>query len=550
MRRRFEPGVCAWQPFAWAMMLLMVDLLIDEPLLLLAVVLALGGLLGSLRVRGVSLGAAGALVVGLVVSGLDDRLTIDPLVGTLGLSLFTFAVGLASGPSLVSSLRSNVALIVGVGVVLALAAALAAGLGTALGLDRGVTAGLYAGSLTNTPALAAATDALPAGEADQAVVGYAIAYLYGVIGMLIAVILVQANARRAPLAEDADRPGRLVTVTVRVSDDAAFATVGDLHRRYPGQARVSRIKHDDETHVGTRTSTFVAGDLVAIACDERIRDEVTDLLGTRTAISLTDDRSSMDFRRILVSRSGLVGRRIDDLDLETRYGATITRVRRSDVDLVATDAIVLEPGDRLRVVGPADALVSVAKELGDSERRVGEFQAPGFLVGLVIGLAIGLVEVPIPGLGGVRLGSAGGPLVVGLVLGHLQRTGPLVWQLPHGANLTLRQLGAILFLAVVGVSSGPVLVDALQTSVGPKVLLAGFVVTSTTAAALMLIGRLNGVGGDRLSGVIAGAQTQPAVLAFAVGRSEDARVPLGYALATPVAMVVKIVMAQVLVLVL
>jgi putative transport protein len=531
-------------------MVAMTDLLIDEPILLLGVVLALGGILGAVRIRGVSLGAAGALVIGLVVSGFDDRLALDPLVGTLGLSLFTFAVGLASGPSLVSSLRSNVRLILGVGAVLVAAAALAAGVGAVLGLDRGVTAGLYSGALTNTPALAAASDALPGAEADQAVVGYALAYLYGVVGMLIAVIVVQATARRVPLPEDADRPGRVVNMTVRVADDCPFDTVADLHSRYPGQARVSRIHHGDVTRVGARATHLAAGDLVTVACDERIRDEVVASLGALTDVALPDDRSTLDFRRILVSRSGLVGRRVSELDLEHRYGATITRVRRGDTDLVATDSIVLEPGDRVRVVGPADALGSVAKELGDSERHVGEFQAPGFLLGLVIGLAIGFVTVPIPGLGDVRLGSAGGPLLVGLLLGHLHRTGPLVWQLPHGANLTLRQLGAILFLAVVGVSSGPVLVDALQTSVGPKVILGGFVVTTGTAAALMLVGRMNGVGGDRMSGVVAGAQTQPAVLAFAVGRSDDPRVPLGYALATPVAMVVKIVMAQVLVLVL
>ena len=528
----------------------MIDLLIDEPLLLLGLVLALGGLLGSIRIRGVSIGAAGALVVGLVVSGIDDRLTIDPLVGLLGLSLFTFAVGLASGPSLVASLRSNLGLICGIGVVLVLSAGLAAIVGALLGLDRAVTAGLYAGSLTNTPALAAATEALPAGEADKAVVGYSLSYLFGVVGMLIAVVVVQATWRRAPVPEDADRPGRLVNMTVRVSEHAAFETVADLHRRYPGQARVSRIRHGDVTQVGSGDSRLESGDLVVVACDERIRDDVVAALGERTPGALTDDRAALDFRRILVSSSGLVGRRIVDLDLERRHGATITRLRRGDVDLVAADSVVLEPGDRVRVVGPAAALESVAKELGDSERRVGEFEAPGFLVGLLIGLAIGFIEIPVPGLGDVRLGSAGGPLVVGLLLGHLQRTGPFVWQLPHGANLTLRQLGAILFLAVVGVSSGPVLVDALQTSVGPKVVLAGVIVTSTTAAALMALGRVNGVGGDRMSGVIAGSQTQPAVLAFAVGRSADPRVPLGYALATPVAMVVKIVMAQVLVLVL
>jgi putative transport protein len=528
----------------------MIHLLTDQPVVLLGVVLALGGSVGAIKVRGVSLGPAGALLVGLVVSGIDHRLTIDPLVGSVGLSLFTFAVGLASGPSLVASLKTNVRLVAGVGVVLALAAPLTALVGNVLGLGRGVTAGLYAGSLTNTPALSAASEALPAAEAKQAVVGYALAYLFGVVGMLVAVVLVQAKARRSPLAEDVSGSSRLVNMTVRVSPTTQLATIGDLHRRFHGSARVSRVQRDGTSQVPTGDWALAPGDLVAVACDERRRDEIVTALGEPTDVRLSTDRSDLDFRRILVSRAELIGRRIGDLELEERLGATITRVRRGDVDLVATDGFVLEPGDRVRVIGSNAALAAVAEELGDSERRIGEFDAPGFLIGLLLGLAVGLIAVPIPGLGKVQLGSAGGPLVVGLLLGHLQRTGPLVWQLPHGANLTLRQLGAILFLASVGIRSGPILADALHTSVGPKVVAAGMIVTSATAAALIALGRRCGLGGDRLSGVVAGAQTQPAVLAFAVGRSADPRVPLGYALATPIAMIVKIVMAQVLVLVL
>jgi putative transport protein len=528
----------------------MIHLLTDQPLILLGLVLALGGSVGAIKVRGVSLGPAGALLVGLAVSGIDSRLTIEPLVGSVGLSLFTFAVGLASGPSLVASLKTNVRLIAGVGIILALVAPLTAVVGKVLGLGRGVTAGLYAGSLTNTPALSAATEALPAAEAKQAVVGYALSYLFGVIGMLIAVVIVQSRARRSPLAEDASGSSRLINMTVRVSSTPEFSTIGDLHQRFRGLARVSRVQRNGTNQVPSGDWALAPGDLVAVACDERHREEIVTALGEATETRLSTDRSDLDFRRILVSRSELIGRRVGDLDLEDRLGATITRIRRGDVDLVATDAFVLEPGDRVRVIGSTSALAQVAAELGDSERRIGEFDAPGFLIGLLIGLAVGLIAVPIPGLGKVQLGSAGGPLVVGLVLGHLQRTGPLVWQLPHGANLTLRQLGAILFLASVGIRSGPVLVDSLHTSVGPKVIVAGVVITSVTAAALIALGRICGLGGDRLSGVVAGAQTQPAVLAFAVGRSGDARVPLGYALATPIAMIVKIVMAQVLVLVL
>ena len=221
----------------------MVKLLADEPLLLLALVLACGALVGAVQVRGVSLGPAGALVAGLAISAADDRLTVDALVGNLGLSLFTFAVGLASGPALITSLRSNVRLILGVGGILALAAPLTAGVGAALGLERGVTAGMYAGALTNTPALAAARDALGPAEAQQAVVGYALAYLFGVVGMLVAIVLVRSTARRSPGLEDAIVAGRLVNVTVQVSprrrnaDDSRSPST--FQRTGPSQPRTS-----------------------------------------------------------------------------------------------------------------------------------------------------------------------------------------------------------------------------------------------------------------------------------------------------------------------
>jgi putative transport protein len=202
-------------------------------------------------------------------------------------------------------------------------------------------------------------------------------------------------------------------------------------------------------------------------------------------------------------------------------------------------------GDRVRVVAPRDRMGEVAALLGDSERATGEVDPTGFALGLVLGLLLGVLSFPLPGGGAVELGLAGGPLVVGLVLGRLQRTGPLIWALPFPAATALNQLGILLFLAYAGTNAGDDLVVALQTDEGMRILLAGLAVTAFAAFALTMLGPVvAGIAGPRLSGVIAGFQTQPAVLTFANERAgADPRVNLGYALAYPVAMIVKVVVA-------
>jgi putative transport protein len=250
-------------------------------------------------------------------------------------------------------------------------------------------------------------------------------------------------------------------------------------------------------------------------------------------------------RRIVVSARQLTGRRLGDLELHHRFGAVATRVRRGDVDLLAHDDLTLQPGDRVRVVAPREHMGAISALLGDSERRIGELDAVGYMFGLALGSLIGLIEVPLGGGASFALGTAGGPLVVGLLLGRLERTGPITWQPPYGAGLSIRQLGTILFLGTVGSRSGSALVDAVSSSQGIKLAFAAIVVVAATAAMFLFAGRrLLGLGGARLTGTLAGLETQPAVLAFANEQTDDDRVSTAYAIVFPVAMLLKIVLAQ------
>jgi putative transport protein len=270
-------------------------------------------------------------------------------------------------------------------------------------------------------------------------------------------------------------------------------------------------------------------------------------LGELSAEELPLDRSDLDARRMFVSSTEPIGQRIADLRLPERFGAIVTRVRRGDTDRLARPDTVLEPGDRIRVVAPRERMAEVTRFFGDSYRTLSEIDVASFSLGLVAGLLVGLVPVPMPGGGTFRLGMAGGPLVVGLVLGALERTGPITWQLPYNANLTLRQLGAVLFLAGVGVRSGDAFFGTLGSGDGLVMLATGAAVTALAALLVVWLGRaLLHVPVDQLCGIVAGMQTQPAVLAFAVEQAGDDLPNTGYASVYPVATIVKIVLAQIL----
>jgi putative transport protein len=523
-----------------------INTLVDHPILLIFVVLAFGAAVGAVKVKGISLGPAGALFAGLALSAIDDRLAIPEVIGTMGLALFTYTIGLSSGPAFFSSLRAQVRTIAFVSVMLLVAAALSQALGAAFGFDDGLTAGLFAGSLTNTPALAAAREALHG--STEPVVAYSVTYPIGVIGVIVATAWALRLGRRSPNADDTYAPVDLVTNTVQVRAEV-HADLGELAHRFAGAAVFTRVERDGIQVVPGDDFVVQPGDLVSVTSPQLVLDEVEQVLGMHVAGKLSDDRSRLDLRRIVVSDRRLTGRRLGDLDLHGRFGAVATRLRRGDVDLLAHDDVTLLPGDRLRVVAPRERLGEITAFLGDSERRIGEIDAVGFMVGISLGLALGLISIPLFGSGHFALGTAGGPLVVGLVVGHLERTGPVVWQPPYGANLAIRQLGTILFLGTVGSRSGGALIDAMSSAQGAKLAVAGLVVIAIAAGCTVVVGRrLIGLGGARMAGALAAMETQPAVLAFANEQTSDERVGTTYALVFPVAMLLKILLAQVLVL--
>ncbi|MCL2788669.1 MAG: transporter [Micrococcales bacterium] len=520
------------------------EYLAGQPVLLVFALIAIGAAIGHLKIRGLSLGAAAVLfcAIGLSAwaSSMDVELEVPEMVGTLGLVVFTFTVGVVSGANFFASLKTGWRLICTMAGSLVAWAGVAFAGGWVLGLDTPTIAGTFAGAVTNTPALAAAREA--AGS-DAPTVGYAVAYVFGVAGMIIVTMIALHRRHR-----DTDAPVALVNRTVRVEVDGE-PSIADLEERFEGHIKFSRVRHGEGTPILTPQDDDVlrAGDLVTVVGPADFVSEVTSLLGHRSSHDLGLDRRYLDFRRVTVSNASLAGRSIGDLDLEQAFGARVIRVRRGDVDMLASDSFVLQAGDRARVVAPRERMKDISAFFGDSAKGLSDINPFAFAAGMALGIGFGLIVWKIPGFN-FALGSAAGTLIVGLIFGRIGRIGPMVTTLPVSSAQALTELGLLLFLAQAGSRAGGMIAIAFSSGEWIRILALGACVTSVVGLGMYFtMSRVFRVGGTKLAGMLGGTQTQPAVLAFANDRTNsDARVALGYALVYPAAMIMKILLGQIL----
>ncbi len=544
------------------------DLLAGNPLLLLFTVVAVGYPAGRLHVRGVRLGIAAILFAGLGVGALDPRLRLPEVVQLLGLCLFVYSVGLSSGPGFFATLRRhgarNGAL---VAMALVAGALVAWGGARLLGAESGLGGGLFAGALTNTPALAAVLDLLrgQVPSADQAqsapVVAYSVTYPLGVLIPIIAIGLVARlwkgrvpSDPRTAHAWPAGTKGRagsggLIVGTIRVTrDDAAGTPIETLRREAGARVQAGRVRRvDGRVELASDTTVLEVGDLVTAIGESDAVTTFVERLGVRHEEAINFDRRELDVRRIFVSNPSVAGHSVHELDLLQHFGATITAIRRGDTDWIPDGHTVLQLGDRVRVLTRRENLPAVSRFLGDSYRAVSEFDVLTFAFGIVVGIAVGLIPFPLPGGVTVRLGLAGGPLIVGMILGARGRTGPFLWGIPYGVSQTLRELGLLLFFAGIGTRSGHVWWESLRDPATLGIVAAGAVVSAVTAATILLAGRyLFRVPEGILEGMIAGIHTQPAALGAALERRPDDTPNVGYAAVFPLATVLKLVLAQVI----
>lgn len=526
-----------------------ISFLAQEPIVLLTSLIGVGMAIGSIRIRGIGIGAAAVLFLGIGYSAAAAAVGVDgalpPILGSFGLVLFAFGIGNNSGTTFFKSLRTAAAPTLWMIAVFLLAAVLAWLVGTyALGLDIAVIAGTFAGAITNTPSLAAAAEAT--GDPGQATVGYAVAYLFGVIGMMIATVAV---LRRAGDDDDTTAPVTRVHIQITREGGVSVAEILELGASKVQITRLRRVGHND-LEIPNHVDVLHRGDVITVVGSPEYLNRITNAAGRESPQILNEDRSDLDFRRITISehaRAGLTIAQIND-ELENRWGARISRVRRADEDQVAMPEFMVELGDRVRVVGPADNLEEISTYLGDSSKGLTDINPITLGLGLAIGYFVGQMAIPLPGGNSIQLGAAAGVLLVALVLGRIGRIGSLVTVLPHAANTVLADFGLFIFLAQAGTNAGGQIATAFSGGAWIKIFALGFVITSVVAVGIMLVmRRVLSIGATKTSGIIAGAQTQPAVLAFANSRTDtDPRVALGYTLVYPAAMISKILITHVL----
>ncbi|MCA9836682.1 MAG: hypothetical protein KC422_07200 [Trueperaceae bacterium] len=536
----------------------MINLLADNPLLLLFVVAAIGYPLGRIKVKGFGFGVASVLFVGLAIGALDPRLSLPSFIYLFGLILFVYTIGLSGGPSFFASfkrqgLRDNLLVLV----LLSLAFGLALAAHFIFGLKSTLTAGMFAGSLTNTPALASVLELLSnASEAVQAepVVAYAVTYPIGVIGVILAIQLAQTlfktdYQKEAKDLRDLGASGEnLSNLTVKVTrEDIRDHSVAQWRKQENWPIIFGRLKRGNELSLVHPETVLEPGDLVSLIGSDDAIAKVAGQLGELTKEHLELERSELDFRRIFVSNATVADKTLAELKLPEHLGALITRVRRGDSDLLPKGTMRLELGDRVRVIARRERMPELTDYFGDSYKALSEIDVMSFSLGISLGLLLGLIPIPLPG--GIRftLGFAGGPLIAALILGTLGRTGPIIWQLPYSANLTIRQLGLVLFLAGVGTRSGYAFVSTLSGSGGLAIFLAGAIITFTTALLTLFVGHLLfKIPMSLLTGMLSGLQTQPAVLGFANEQTGNDLPNIGYATVFPLATILKILFAQLL----
>ncbi len=545
-------------------MSVVIELFVSSPLLLLFFVVGIGYLLGTVRVFGFSLGPAAVLFTGLFVGAVDPRLRIPDLVYILGLVLFVYTIGLQSGPTFFSSfgsraLRANLVALC----LILLAATLSLIAWRGLGLNGPTTAGVFCGSLTNTPALAASIEAVRAmvrqtsGELSLApqnapVIGYSIAYPFGVIGVLVGFYAFGRIASFRSAAPEPERSAARGPIMARTFNVVNAAVVGKsvaqiLAKKENKGIVLSRLRRGSVTSLVYSDTVLQQGDLLAAVGTEASLSRALKLFGKESPRDIQTENQEFDFRRIEVSSRGVVGKTIAELNMQEMLDATITRIRRGDADFVPSGSTILERGDRVRVITWAGNLERVARFFGDSVRASSETDFLSLSVGLVLGVLIGMVPIPLPGGTTFTLGFAGGPLIMGLILGRLQRTGPILWGMPFSVNVTLRQVGLVLFLAGVGTKAGDGFLRVMEGS-GVLYFAVGAAITSLVTIAALFTGvRILKLSYPAAMGLMSGIQTQPACLAYATEHTGADSPNVWYAAVYPLSMISKIILAQVLV---
>jgi putative transport protein len=514
----------------------------QQPLLAMFLTIATGYLVGEISIKGFSLGVGAVLFVALAIGWFVPAAAPHALIGTLGLALFLYAVGIQYGRQFllgltsINGLRANLMAILGVllsGVVSLLIMSMT-------GLELGYALGLFAGSGTSTPALQAALATI--GNEDPAV-GYSVAYPFGVAGPILFLYLTfMFNQPRI----DVLAGSRMELLEIGLTEPAFFGKrVGEVMTVLPPQVQIVALRRGHSNQPASLDSIIAENDvLLAVGPTRAVLDQVQTILGKAAPSQITADRTDLDYLRVFASRPAVVGRTIGALDLPGEKPSVIAHVLRGDGDLHAHQDLVLEYGDRIGILANRADFPALRRFFGDSIKGTAEFSYISIGLGMALGMLIGAIPIPIPGVGTIALGLSG-VLIVALTLGHVRRTAGLNWTIPLSANLVLRNLGLTIFLAQVGMASGTKFAATVSDS-GLLMLGLGAVILVALILPPLLLGLfVFRMPYDEVAGIVAGACGNPAILAYAGRVAPTDSTDVGYAMIFPGMTILKILLVTI-----
>jgi putative transport protein len=503
--------------------------------------IALGYLLGEVNFKGLSFGAGAVLFIALAVGWFAPKSAPAPMVGAFGLALFLYTVGIQYGTQFFRGLASaegrKANLIAVIGVLLSLGVSLAFMGGD---VKLGDALGLFAGSGTSTSALQAAIETL--GNTEPAI-GYAVSYPFGVAGPILLIYLGLAFLK--PRIESPGG-GNVETLEIAVTSPAVIGKrLDQVNPGLPAGVQIVALREHGHNCLPAADLVLERDDvLLAVGPSRDMLEKVRAQLGERATGRIADDRHDLDYLRVFVSRPALVGRPLRDLGVPAGLACSIAHVRRGDADLVGRPDLVLENGDRIGLIASRANFAALRKFFGNSIKSTAEFSYISIGLGLALGFLVGTVHIPLPGVKPLVIGLAG-VLIVALVLGKVRHTGPINWTMPVAANTVLRNLGLTLFIAQVGLSSGPKFV-ATVSQTGFAVLGIGALVLIALVLPVMLLGLfVFRMPYDLVAGIVAGAAGNPAILVFANRLLPTERPDVGYAMIFPGMTILKIVLVDI-----
>ena len=538
--------------------------------LLYSLVISIGVLLGRIRIFGVSLGVTFILFVGILMGhfGFSGNLQIINFVQDFGLILFVYCIGLQVGPSFFSSFKKG-----GVSMNLMAAGAILLNIAVMAVLwlllfekeDLPMMVGVLCGAVTNTPGLGAANEALGqlGYSGPQIANGYACAYPLAVVGIIGATILIKylcrvnLAAEKDALAkeETADRHEKPHRMYVEVKNPALEdITLKSLREMANRDFVCSRILHDGNESLPNRDTVLHQGDHLLIVCASDEADAIVTFIGSQVKADKEFDpgHSPLVSKRILVTEEDVNGKTLSQLSLSGKFGVNATRIYRAGVELLARPDQRLQVGDRIRVVGPSDAVDRLAARLGNSHNQLDHPNILTIFVGIFIGILFGSLPIAIPGMPTpVKLGLAGGPLIISILISRFGYRMKLVTYTTVSANLMLREIGLALFLASVGIKAGGNFISTVVEGDGLLYVLCGFLITVIPILCIGPVARYRyKMNYFTLMGMIAGTYTDPPALAYANQTAGNDAPALGYTTVYPLAMFLRIITAQVLILIL